>query len=413
MAYPWFNFAVALGLGLLIGLERERSKGVGPTRGPAGIRTFALAAMLGAIAAYIGQIPFLMVTAGGVAALTGMSYLRDRGDDPGLTTEMALLMVPLLGGLAMSDPLLASGLSVAVVTLLAMKKPVHWFVKSVLSDAEVNDGLLLAIATLVIWPQIPDRAVGPWQALNPSKIWLLVILVLAISASGYILGRALGPRFGLPICGLASGFVSSTAAIGSMAVRAATEPACMTAAAAGAALSTVATFVQMALLLFVIDRATFYAMTAALATGGMVAAVYGLAFTLRALKVESPAYSQSGHAFSIKIALILAGTMSLMLVVAAGLKDRLGEAGITLGAAVAGVVDAHSAAISVASLAASGKVAPQDAVAPILVAMTANALSKCAMAVSAGTRAFAIRIVLGIVLSMAAAWSAAMFSALR
>ena len=236
MAYPWFNFAVALGLGLLIGLERERSKGVGPTRGPAGIRTFALAAMLGAIAAYIGQIPFLMVTAGGVAALTGMSYLRDRGDDPGLTTEMALLMVPLLGGLAMSDPLLASGLSVAVVTLLAMKKPVHWFAKSVLSDAEVNDGLLLAIATLVIWPQIPDRAVGPWQALNPSKIWLLVILVLAISASGYILGRALGPRFGLPICGLASGFVSSTAAIGSMAVRAATEPACMTAAAAGAAL---------------------------------------------------------------------------------------------------------------------------------------------------------------------------------
>ena len=143
----------------------------------------------------------------------------------------------------------------------------------------------------------------------------------------------------------------------------------------------------MALLLFVIDRATFYAMTAALATGGMVAAVYGLAFTLRALKGQSPAYSQSGHAFSIKIALILAGTMSLMLVVAAGLKDRLGEAGITLGAAVAGVVDAHSAAISVASLAASGKVAPQDAVAPILVAMTANALSKCAMAVSAGTRA--------------------------
>jgi uncharacterized membrane protein (DUF4010 family) len=414
MAYPWFNFAVALGLGLLIGLERERSKkGVGPTRRPAGIRTFALATLLGAIAAYLGQIPLLMVTVGCVAALTALSYLRDRGDDPGLTTEVALLAAPLLGGLAISAPLLASGLSVAVVTVLAVKASVHRFVKDVLSDAEVNDGLVLAIATLVIWPQLPDRPMGPWEALNPEKIWLLVILILAIGGAGHVLGRVLGPRFGLPISGLASGFVSSTATIGSMAVRAATEPASMTAAAAGAALSTVATFAQMALLLFVVNRPTFLASAAAVAAGGIVAAVYGLVLTLHAFKAQSPDSSQSGGAFSLKSALILTGTMSVMLVAAAGLKDILGEAGITVGAIVAGAVDTHSAAISIASLVALGKVTPQEAVAPILAAMTANALSKCVMAVSTGSRAFAIRIVLGVFLSMAAAWCAATFTAFR
>jgi uncharacterized membrane protein (DUF4010 family) len=139
------------------------------------------------------------------------------------------------------------------------------------------------------------------------------------------------------------------------------------------------------------------------AGGGVVAAAYGLTITMRVLKAGNPDRSQIGRAFSVKTALVLVGAMSVMLVVAAGLKDRLGEAGITVGAAIAGVVDAHSTAISVASLAASGKIAPQDAVAPILAALTTNAGAKCVMAVSAGSRAFAIRVVLGVALSIAAA----------
>ena len=154
-------------------------------------------------------------------------------------------------------------------------------------------------------------------------------------------------------------------------------------------------------------------MAAMLTAGGAVAAAYGLALTLIALKTQSADRSQPGRAFSVTTALTLAGTMSLMLVVAAGLKDRLGEAGITLSAAIAGVVDAHSTAISVASLAASGKIAPQDAVAPILAALTANAAAKCVMAVSAGSNAFAIRTVLGVALAMAAAWSPAAFAIFR
>src|SRR5271157_4366674 len=119
MALPWLNFAVALALGLLIGLERERSKGEGPTRRPAGIRTFGLASLSGAIAIHLGGGPILTIAAGGVAALTVLSSVRGHDSDPGLTTEVALITAPLLGALAMSDILLAAGLSATIAVILA------------------------------------------------------------------------------------------------------------------------------------------------------------------------------------------------------------------------------------------------------------------------------------------------------
>ena len=136
----------------------------------------------------------------------------------------------------------------------------HGFVARILTSAEVTDALVFAVATLVIWPQLPDRYLGPFQALNPHSIWFLVILVMALGACGDVATRALGARFGLPIAGLTSGFVSSTATIGAMAARAAKDPARTTAAVAGSAFSTVATFVQLALLFLTISRPTLVLM---------------------------------------------------------------------------------------------------------------------------------------------------------
>ena len=410
---PWFNFAVALGIGLLIGLERERSKGEGPTRRPAGIRTFALGALLGAIATYLGGVPLLAVATIALMVLTALSYIRGHDEDPGLTTEIGLITTPLLGGIAMSDTLLASGLGVALAVVFAAKTPMHGFVRRTLTTAEVTDGLVFAVATLLIWPQLPDRYLGPLQSLNPHSIWLLVILVLALGASGHIATRVLGARFGLPIAGLASGFVSSTATIGAMAGRAARDPASMGAAVAAAAFSTVATFIQLALLLLTITRSTFVLMAPALAAGATAAAIYGIAFALRGVAPETSATVEPGRAFSVGTALGLAAMMAAMLVVAAILRDWLGDAGVAIGAVVAGFVDTHSAAISVASLVASAKMMPQEAVLPILAAMTSNALAKIAMAVGAGSRAFALRITPGLVAPIAAAWAAAVPAMLR
>ena len=410
---PWLNLAIAIGVGLMIGLERERSKGVGSARRPAGIRTFTLASLLGAIAAHLGGVPLLAVATAGVVALAALAYAGGHDDDPGLTTEIGLVATPLLGGLAMSDTGLAAGLGAAVAVIFAAKAPLHGFATRVLTGAEVTDALVFAVATLVIWPQLPDRYLGPFQALNPHSIWFLVILVMALGACGHVATRALGARFGLPVTGLASGFVSSTATVGAMAGSAAKDPATMRAAVAGAAFSTVATFVQLALLLLTISRSTLVLMAPALGAGALTAALYGLAFALRAVTPGGATEAKSGRAFSVGTALGLAAMMAVMLVFAAGLRAWLGEAGVTIGAVVAGFVDTHAAAISIASLAASDKMTPQEAVLPILAAMTSNTVAKLAMAIGGGSRGFALRIAPGLVAPIAAAWAVAVLTALR
>lgn len=402
----WINFVIAVTLGLLIGAERERSKGEGPTRRSSGIRTFALVSLLGAVAMHVGGVVLLATTTAAVAGLAGLSYFRSHEDDPGLTSEMGLLATAVLGGMAMSDALLASGLAVVVAGVFASKALVHGFVKGALTDAEFRDGLILGFATLVVWPQLPDRYLGPLDALNPHTLWLLVILVLTLGACGHVATRVLGARYGLPIAGFASGFVSSTATIGSMAGRAAVAPTCLKAAVAGATLSTVATFLQMALLLFATNQPTFWAMTPILAAGGGAATLYGLAFTLLALKSRETPQAAPGRAFSIRVALAVAGTIALMLIAAAFLKDRLGDLGIVVGAAFAELADTHAAAVSVASLATTGKLTPEDAVLPILIAITTNALSKCVVAIATGSPGFPLRIIPGVLLSIAASWAA-------
>lgn len=404
----WFHFVVALFIGLLMGLERERSKGEGPQRGPAGIRTFGLAALAGAIGLNLAGAAGLVAVTICIGALAVASHVFSRRDDPGLTTEVALLLAPLCGGLAMSDPVLAAGAGVAVTILLAAKDPLHAFVKNVLTRQEIQDGLLLAVATVIVWPQLPDRPFGPFNALNPNKLWLMVILVLAIGALGHVATRALGARFGLPLAGLASGFVSSTATIGSMGGRAAAHPNALAGAVAGATLSTVSTFLQMSILLFAISPPTLLALAPALAAGGAVAAAYGVAFTLAAIGAVNESGEHSGKAVSLRAAFALTAALAVMVVAAATLKHYVGDAGVIVGAALAGLVDTHAAAISVASLAASGSLSAAQAVTPILAAMTCNALAKMVMAVSAGTGSFSLRVIPGIVASMAAAWIAAL-----
>jgi hypothetical protein len=115
------NLAVALGIGLLIGAERERRKGEGPSRAPAGIRTFTVASLAGAISFIAGGEVLLAVATAGVILLTAIAYWRAHEDDPGLTTEIALILTVLLGGLYMQQPALAAGLAVTVAVLLAAR----------------------------------------------------------------------------------------------------------------------------------------------------------------------------------------------------------------------------------------------------------------------------------------------------
>lgn len=403
------NLLVALGVGLLIGTGRERAMKDPKTPADAGLRTFSIAALAGAVAITCGGVVLLAVLAVAVTALAGLSYWRNREQEgPGLTTEFAILLTVLAGGLAMKAPSAAGAVGIVTALLLSSRKNLHHFVRTVLTEDEVRSALILGAALVVVMPLLPDRQMGPYEALNPKSVWRLVVLVLLIGAIGHLATRVLGARFGLPISGLASGFVSSSATIGAMGARAAKDPKVMASAVAGAVLSTVATVIQMAVVVGATSPAALQAMAGPLIGAGLVAAGYGAIFTIAALRTPAPDEQRPDSAFSLTGALIFALTLSVVLLASAALRAEFGETGAILAAAVAGFVDTHAPAISIASLTANGRMSAQDAVIPILAGFTTNTITKIVVAATSGGRAFALRVAPGVVLVAAAAWAGAL-----
>jgi uncharacterized membrane protein (DUF4010 family) len=402
-----FGLASALAIGFLIGAERERRKGRGPNRSPAGIRTFTLASLAGGVSVVLGGSILLTVTALIFALFSAVAYLRTDQQDPGLTSEAALVLTVLLGGLAQTNTLAASAMAVIVTLVLAARVHLHHFISHVISESELVDALIFAAATLVVLPFMPVRYLGPFAAINPRTIWKIVILVMSISGFGYIAVRMLGPRLGLPIAGLASGFVSSTATIGAMGTRARQQPTLAGSAAAGAVLSTIATIIQLTAVLAATSRQTLYQMRYSLLAAGLAAVVYGIFFMLLNFRQATSMQAQPERVFSLKTAVLFGGLMAVVLLLAAALNAWLGRAGVLAAAAVAGLADAHAAAVSVASLVSAGKFAPSESVVPILAGLTTNTLSKIVIAVPSGGWRYATKIIPGLLLVLGAAWAAA------
>jgi uncharacterized membrane protein (DUF4010 family) len=281
------SLAIAIGIGLLIGSERERRKGSGSQRGVAGVRTFALAALAGALSSYLNSEALLVAVAAGAVLLSALAYRYTAPKDPGLTTEFALLVTVLLGALTMRNPLLAAGLSVITTILLAARERLHRALKNLLSEQEAHDALVFLAATLVILPLAPNRELGPFGAFNPRKIWELVVLVMALGGVSYIALRALGSRLGLALAGFVGGFISASATIGSMGNRTKRSPELGSAAASAAILATVATVIQMFLVLLVTNVATCRAVAIPLLFAGVAAIGYALIFVAISSKTRT------------------------------------------------------------------------------------------------------------------------------
>jgi uncharacterized membrane protein (DUF4010 family) len=402
------TLAVALGVGLLIGGERERRKRDRASSSFAGLRTFTVASLTGAVSFALGGAILLAVSTAAVAVFAAAAGRGIRDKDPGITTEIALVLTVLVGALAVREPVAAAGVGVTLAILLAARTPMHRFVGSVLTQAEVRDILIFAGASLVVLPLLPDRPVGPFGAFNPHTIWIVGVLMLAIGAAGHAAVRLLGARFGLPIAGLASGFVSSIATIAAMGARAVESPAILSAAAAAAVLSTVATIAEMAAVIAATSVPTLRALGAPLVCAGLAAAGYGVLLTVRALRKPGEDAPPPGSAFNLAATALLAVTLSVVLFASAALRHWFGEAGSLAAAALAGLVDTHAAAISIAALVASGQMRPEDSVLPILAGFSTNTVTKLVVAGTSGGPGFAIRVVPGLILVVIAAWAGAL-----
>ncbi len=399
------SLALALGIGLLLGIERERRKGEGPGRAAAGIRTFALVALLGGLAEQIDSAAVVAVAGAFVALAAIVAYVQSPREDPGMTTEVALVVAFLLGVLAQREAAVAAAIAVAVAMVLAYRDRLHRLVSDALTEDEVHDGLLFAAAALIILPLIPDQGLGPNDAFNPSVVWRLVVIVMAVQGAGYVAMRIMGPRFGLLVSGFVSGFVSSTATVAAMGARSIREPKLLRAVVGAAVASTVATIVLLAIVLVATSLETFQAVLVPLILAGVAAAGYAALVTLRLARTAAPESFERGRAFDLRIAILLAGVISAVLVAAGALEQALGAKGVTLVAAVAGFADSQSAAASAASFAASGKISAVDAVVAVLAALSTNTVSKAIAAFTLGSRRYAVEVSVGLALVIGAAWA--------
>jgi len=397
------HLAVAAGIGLLLGIERERRKGEGPTRSFAGVRTFTLAAVLGGVAWHLGPAATAVLGAvvGGLA-IAGYA-LGDRSD-PGITTEVALVLAYALGAAAQEQPTLAGGAGVGAVVVLASRTRLHRFVTEILTEQELEDALVFAAAAVVVLPLLPNEGMGPYGVLNPFRIWLLVVLVMGASGLGYVAARSFGPRYGLAVAGFLAGFASATAAVAAMGTRSRQAPELVRPAAAGAVLANTATVAQLAAVLAVTSPATLRATVVPIALAGATALAFGFvaaAWVARGV----PGERVGGRAFSLPAAVTVAAVITGVLLVSAAAQDLLGGGGLAVTAALAGFADAHAPAISAAALTASGVIEPPDAVVPIALAFTTNTVSKAVVAWAAGVPAFAWRLWVGLATVAAAMWA--------
>lgn len=385
----WQSLGVALAIGLLMGAERERSK---PAGGSAGLRTFALIALTGALATMVEPL----VAAGLVAAtvllvLAGYAWSDNR--DPGLTSEVAAVVALGLGALTPTRPALAVALAVTVTVLLVSRHALHRFVRETVTEREQADALKFFVAAFVLLPILPTGNFGPYGVWVPQRIWLLVVLIIGIGFLGYVATRMLGPGRGLMVTGLAGGFVSATATTGVMGARARRGEASPAAALAGTVLANVSTLVQLVLITWVADTRVALALLPAALAGGTVLAVEAWWLVRRAREPGTAGPTEpTGRPFSLLPALVLAGIISAVLPLAVWMEHRYGSAGSIAATATGALADSHGASVAVATLADSGRVSVDTAVTAIGVGLATNTVSKALVALAAGGARFALRV---------------------
>lgn len=395
------GLAAALGSGLLIGIERERRKGASANRALAGVRSFALVALSGALAQSI-DVALTLVTALLVAAMSAITYSRNDAADIGMVTELALFLSFLLGVNAIANPAVSAGVAVLVASMLNLRAPLHHFVRVTLKSGELRDGLILAGAALVVWPLLPDNANGWLLGANPRRMWGLVVVLMTLQAGAHIAMRMTGPKMGLALTGLASGFVSSVAATASMGRRCRDDPALLGACAAAALLSNIATYVLLLVVTLTIAPAQLPGLAPTIASA-LLATIAVSANSLRAAPPAARRSLRNGRVFSIRQALVFALILSSATALIAYAHTYLGAAAATVGALLVGLVDLHAAASSILSLADSGVLEPAAMRHILLFALAANTLSKLVAAGASGGMPFLCRVGGGLSLILLAA----------
>jgi uncharacterized membrane protein (DUF4010 family) len=360
------RLSLALAIGLLIGIERERrQKG-------AGIRTFAFAALLGAVGGLLGQAFALLALSllGLMVVLLNVESIR-AGEGAEMTTSVALLVTAFAGVLAgLGHTFTPTALGVATAALLAWKQPLAGFSRA-LTESELRSAILLAILAFVIYPVLPTGSLDRWHLVEPRAAWVTVILIATLGFVNYVLLKLYGAR-GLELTGFLGGLVNSTVTVAELAKRAhASDGRLVEAAFRGVLLATVAMLIRNVVILgllaphALLDSAV--PLVLMLAGAVAIALLHGSGAPLRlgGRTIEDPGTEPPvpgmQSPFSLTATLKF-GAIFVALQVAGTLAQRvLGHAGFYAVSVAGGVISSASATAAAANLAAAGTLPPRVA----------------------------------------------------
>jgi uncharacterized membrane protein (DUF4010 family) len=413
---PWiaWELLVALALGLVIGLERgwERREAE-PGRRVAGLRTFGLVSLLGGISARLARDlspDFLPFAFAGVALLATAGYfaMSRRGEDLGATTEVALLVAFVLGALVVvgyaSE---AAAAAVVVAVLLRAKGALHGWIER-LERYELDATLQLLLIAVVVLPLLPDLGLGPWQALNPRAIGLLVLLIAGLSFVSYFAVKLVDARAGLLLTAILGGLTSSTAVTLTFARMGREARSLAPWLAAGIGLAAAMMALRLGVMLTVVRPALLPAVAPALAA---LAIVPALAVLSVARGAPPPATAELGlrNPLEIGMAARYGVLLAVLMLVVRGVQAGIGDAGVLGVAVLSGLFDVDAVTLSLAQL-SGGELALDLAARGIVVAALANTASKALLAAAIGGRALAFPVAAILGTTFAAAVVAAVLS---
>lgn len=409
------DFATALLIGALIGIEREKHLTDAGHGSIGGLRTFILIAQVGAIAGYLARMfsaPWILLAA--LAVLTAAvvaGYLRESEVAPGavgLTTEVTAIVACLLGGLTtLGYQGLAIGLGVVTAAVLAYKQPLHGLVSRLGWD-DVFAGLRLLIATFVVLPLLPHSPIDPWGALNPYALWLLVLLISSLSLVGYIATRWLGTNRGAALTGLTGGLVSSTAVTLSFARRSQVErgPEAAAALTCGIMLSWCVMCARVVIEVVIVNRSMAGAMAGPFSVMAVTAGIMSWVFYRQGGKATAAIEARPHedvtlrNPFSLTEAAKFAVFFALVMLIVEIVQERFSGQGMYAFAALAGTTEVDAITLSMADFGKTGSHA--TAVMAIVIAALANTLVKCGLVLFLGGPAMRRPMLIATVLFLAA-----------
>jgi uncharacterized membrane protein (DUF4010 family) len=379
---------VSLALGMLIGLQRERSD-----RSIGGIRTFPLVTLFGTVSGELARTYGGIVLAAGIIGLAALILLPNisrlrKGEGSGMTSEIAMLLLYVLGAFLVTGPIYLIVVTTgAVALLLHWKQGLHRFAGAI-GDTDMQAIMRFVLISMVILPILPNQSYGPYEAFNPFEVWLMVVLIIGMSLCGYVAYKLMGARDGVVLAGVLGGVISSTATTVSSARRTKDSPAAAALASVVIMIASTIALVRVLVEIGLVAAGKFTAL--ALPLGAMLGVMVLIsAGAYLFVRKEASAMPEQGNPAELKTAIIFAIVYMAIKFGVAASKEYFGNSGLYVVSVISGLTDMDAITLSTARLVASDGLDVRTGWHAILVAAMANLVFKAAaVAVLGGARLF-------------------------